>query len=342
MILPRALSGASFVALAFSTACTLDFDLSAPGEGGASGQTTASQTTSAQGGASGTGGSSTGQGGGSTSTSATCPGICIPPAPAGFSGPIRYLSNSVGTCTGPAELGPPAGVASDGVLASPAVCKGCSCTLTSASLCGQLAVDLSSVTTCNATAPIGITAGSCVSPGANVTAKAIGVTKSSAGGASCSTSGGGLAVPLQPAVYATPIEACSLVPAGTCGGSETCVDDGEAYCVYQAGKGVACDASSPYVVAREIGAGLVDDRGCSACGCAPTCAGKLALFSDVGCSTQLAVAPTVSSANATCTVASVSVGSVRYEPSATACDASGAASVGGADAAAAFTLCCTQ
>jgi hypothetical protein len=353
MSLQRVLFGASILgALGLGAGCTLDFDLQAPGEGGATNQSSSSQATSAQGGASGTaqgGGTATSSQGGAsttdttttTSSGGTCTGLCIPPAPTGFSGPIRYLPNSAGTCTGPAELAEPAGLSSAGITAPAATCNACSCTLTDANLCGQLDVELSAQASCTGTPNLALPAGSCVAPGGSMNLKTVGTSQAKAGGASCSTAGGGLASALEPAVYNAPVEACAITTVGTCGGADSCVDPAT-YCVYKAGKGVACDMSSPYVVARAIGVEITDTRACGSCGCAPTCAGQLAMYLDAGCTTLLAISPPVSSAGPSCTNAAVTASSYRYAPAANGCTSLSGGPQGAATEASPYTLCCTQ
>jgi hypothetical protein len=209
---------------------------------------------------------------------------CAPKPPAGWVGPLVVQQNaSVAICPATnanrvldAFAGSPSGTHS---------CGGCSCATPTGQTCAQKLVTWTG-SSCTGTSSETAISSTCT----DVYAPASFSTTATPSGGACAPSGGSAS--LGPASYSEAIRGCiapSFLEEG-CAQGEVCAADPPAgffptHCVASAAD-LSCP--SPYTVRTLAHAGIVDDRGCSACTCAaPTgvsCQGYFTFRSGSGCS----------------------------------------------------------
>jgi hypothetical protein len=309
------------------------------------------------GGGSGTSGGGTSGGGTSGSPPVVTPcgaGVCLPPAPQGWSGPT-ILWRGGASAEPPAcpdgQLPPIKGVS--GLNAGAATCTACGCSLGPPS-CDVMIDGADIVFGCNGnTTPVTSTCGP-FSTGFGGNRGAIPMPQPKA---ACTATGGTATVP--PASWTGTGEICNAVPldGASCPSGETCHQSPPAgfvagqYCIYASG-----DNDCPrdvYTELADVSDGkLVDDRGCSPCACGAvggTCGAngaRVDIFSDTGCATLLAsfAIPTSCStfpdAGTALTPRSVRLNGAPAVGTAPTCSSFGGTPRGSARPSS-FTVCCT-
>lgn len=256
------------------------------------GTSTGEGTSSSGGGSSSS--SSTGSGSGSSDGDSGIPSCtdlgdhCLPVAPGDFRGPVAVLSEPAdggrGACSAPFEF--PAFVGLTDVVAPDATCE-CECGLPMGAVCAGGAVERYSSAGCPGS-PLETVS---VEPGCNDLTGSWSVLSGSfyfqapiVTGGSCEPLS---SVVTEPAAFATRNVACAGAFVGTgCASGELCVPEptgafAPQWCVWQSGEH-ACPADGPYVDQVLLYQGLLDERGCEECTCAPpegSCVGTTATLS---------------------------------------------------------------
>jgi hypothetical protein len=271
---------------------------------------------------------------------------CTAAAPAGWSGPVALLSQPGAEPPSCEGFGTAVYAGNADLVAEPATC-GCSCGALDAS-CPGATVDLFAYTM----DPCGFSGTACHLFGHTVMAGEC----ASIDAVACGTEWGINVVTPAAAVGSCPPAPTADVPAwswgtavaacqaetSTCSGGEQCVPAGGASCIYHADE-VDCP-DGPYGERRLVYAGVDDQRGCTACTCAPDdtdCSGTITTYGDSQCSTngQSFPAPLTSCTNVD---AAMQVIYLAYQamPVGTSCTPSSSDPVGVATAQQASTFCC--
>lgn len=352
--------GTTLVVMAI-TACGPPFEMCEGAEctGGASASSTSTTTTSSTGasGGAGTGGGpvggagpATGTGGAAVSSSGsggspdTCPGLCAPPVPSGWVGPVAAY-------VGPAPAGDCGAMgqvlaAKSGAITADASCAACSCGNPVGASCGLPTVtfynsagcagasDTVAITSNNACKPVVVTL-----PDFAMSAR---YTTVPATKGTCTPAGGALQA--DPVTVANDVLLCNVDVVGTCAGDETCVSTPPASyeqgaCVHRQGEH-ACPAAYPHQF--EVFTATVDTRACSGCMCGqstPTCTGTLSLYGTSSC----VGAVTATLTQGICTTNTP--GSMKWVAGAFAagsCAPSGGQLSGGVEPGGQVTVCCAD
>jgi len=289
----------------------------------------------------------------------SCGGVCVSPAPIGWTGPFATWSGSPAsppTCTGAWAGQAVSGF--DGLNASPATCS-CTCDPATGQSCAPLVVNVffedaqcSGAYACGTTTlttgcqPLG------ASCGASYTAYYETSSPTPPTGGQCGTPQTTTSVP--PPSWTTETLLCAYSgtsSASGCATGDTCVDAPLApfgpLCIYTSGS-TTCP-SGPYGVQHEDFQGIDDSRGCSSCGCSGPNGGSCTGGGGVlwsGTTSCFNGSQKSMGASAACSSAGFSgVGSVQGSlPTLTpgTCTASGGLPAGTASPSQPITVCCTQ
>jgi hypothetical protein len=286
-------------------------------------------------------------------TRPTCAGACVPPAPAGWSGPIAMYAGSSAPPACPAPFASTPAFDGHADLVAPAAkCSACSCGAGTGASCGAPAVHFFGSGGCtNACAPdLRPTVGACVGFASAIASCGdsphVSDTAAAPSGGACPPSAQSPAI--APVGWSTTARACETAAALTsngCDGSDVCAPAAPPgfaprMCMYKGGD-VACPAT--YAARSVFYAGAVDTRACSACACAPpsggACTGaQVAYFDDLACSVaDGAVGGSCQTAPRKATHVRVTSGGA---PTGLACQPSGGQPVGGVVASGPSTFCC--
>jgi len=260
-------------------------------------------------------------------------GVCAPPAPAGWSGPVEVAAGSQPSTCGSAYQGT-SWTTFDGLVADAATC-GCSCGAPAGFTCSVEVTPISSQPGCADTLgpPVAFVSGQCDVGGYNnVSAPTL-----TLGGASCAPNGSAAVPPTSwsgEARACAPTQAPGLCSQGVC---MPALDPTFMLCIEQAGDQTC---PSDYPNKRTEYTSVSDTRGCSACTCgAPTgitCGGRWYWFTDSNCQ---AANPASASLPATCTGINKSA-EYQAAPTGGSCGASASSPTGSAQGAGAQTFCC--
>ncbi len=279
----------AIASLGAGCALVLDFDGYGPGTGGSGGSSSASSS-SGMGGSGATSSTSTST---STSTSSsgvvdctTAPGAqCVPPAPAGWEGPVALVSGTVDKQCG--TDWPIVNVYNIGPINAPNASCTCSCSAPQGGACSAGIVSYSSGN-CMIANGGGSIAGACtVIPNANVQSYIFHGAPS--GAATCSPVFSA-SVPAASFAGTSSICAGAQLAQGGCADGSLCAPPLPAgvssrMCVYTPGD-VACPDPN-YSLRTVVYQGLDDSRGCSACTCGPAqltgCSGTVPVYGDTSC-----------------------------------------------------------
>lgn len=281
---------------------------------------------------------------------------CVPQAPVGWQGPVAIY---VGAAATPApSCGSSWGterVLNGGAVTAPdATCNSCTCGAPTGGSCGLPTISIyDGAMTCSGllTTLSPAAAGTCYTfglmGGGSDTAMSSAVPVANDG--SCPPSGGGVATLPAPSWELAAV-VCSDSPAsaGGCGATTRCAPSPAApftiaFCISQDGD-VACPAEFPDRTL--VYAGVMDGRGCSACGCGSpnnrTCSGTVSLWPSSSCT---GIETQVPANGSTCVPFTSLAGTNSYQvatsgPSGGSCNDNGGNANGNVTPDQPVTVCC--
>ena len=223
---------------------------------------------------------------------------CAPSPPAGWKGPIALYQGDGAieppTCATSGGYVTLVSDAFDGLSAAPATCPGCSCSDPKGVSCAVASAQFFGNSQCAGQGgTLTVAAGACVAFLRLSDPQSVKWASATASGGVCLVKTMG-APQIPPVNWAARARSCGGEPEGGGCAMDLCVPRpqgkfGKALCVVHDGD-VACPAG-PYAKRFLYYQGVADTRGCSDCGCGNpagmTCTGKLELWDDTGCTTDL-------------------------------------------------------